>query len=236
MRAVIFANGRLNQGDDIVTALRPDDLLIAADGGAHHCLALGLPPKIVIGDLDSLAEDDLARLKGNRATILQYPRHKDFTDLELALRYALEQRVSEILILGALGDRWDQTIANLLLPAILLSMPQASPPEPHSGVRISIVDGEQEIFFLRSGEKLAIRGQPGDTVSLIPLAGNAHGVTTHNLEYPLDGADLHFGSTLGVSNVLLTESGSVSMSEGLMLCIVIHESSRGGRYPPEGVE
>lgn len=206
MRAVIFANGWLNQP----TALRADDLLIAADGGARHCLELGLHPTAVIGDLDSLSEAELSKLETAGAKIITYPRRKDYTDLELALNYALDLGADEILILAALGARWDQTIANILLPTAFSTIP------------IKLIDGGQEIFFLRAGEQLEIYGQPGDTVSLIPLTGSAHGISSQNLEYPLEGDSLHFGSTRGISNVMLTSRARVSLQQGLLLCIVIH--------------
>ena len=47
MRAVIIANGWLNQG----IVLSPEDLLIAADGGARHCLEKDLHPAYVVGDI-----------------------------------------------------------------------------------------------------------------------------------------------------------------------------------------
>jgi thiamine pyrophosphokinase len=206
LRCVIFANGKLNH----FPALQPDDLIIAADGGARHCLRLGLRPAIVIGDLDSLDEADLDKLRANGAKIVQYSARKDYTDLELALRHAQELGSSEILVLGALGERWDQTVANLLLPAALAQTPTR------------LEDGNQEIHFLRGGETLTLHGQPGDTLSLIPLAGDARGVFTQNLEYPLDQEDLIFGSTRGVSNVLLADQAAISLREGLLCCILSH--------------
>jgi len=197
--------------------------VIAADGGAHHCLALGVHPRFVIGDLDSLDKEDLSQLKAQGSEIIQHPRRKDYTDLELALRYGQDLGVDEILILGALGERWDQTIANILLPAILIPIAQRT--DVKNPPRITILDGNQELFFLRGGDQMEIHGHPGDVVSLIPIAERAHGVTTLNLEYPLLADDLLLGSTLGISNVLLAEHGSVSLIEGLMLCVVIHQDS-----------
>jgi thiamine pyrophosphokinase len=226
LRAVVFANGRLRdtQARKIHTTLHPDDIVIAADGGAHHCLSLGVRPRYVIGDLDSLDRDELSQLKSQGSEIFQHPRRKDYTDLELALRHAQELGVDEILVLGALGDRWDQTIANILLPAILspVSRQNATRKPP----RICFLEGEQELFFLRGGDRLEIRGQPGDIVSLIPIADCALGVTTQNLEYALEADDLLLGSTLGISNVLLGKKGSVSLNEGFLLCVVIHQESQ----------
>lgn len=210
MRAVIFANGQLTRP----IMLQPDDLVIAADGGAHHCLGLGIRPQVVIGDLDSVREDELAALTALGTEIIIYPARKDFTDLELALLEAQKRGADRVLLLAALGARWDQSLANILLPAAF------------PGLRISLMDGWQEMHFIRPGERLEISGQPGDTVSLIPLGGDAHGITTHGLEYPLYAENLQFGSTRGISNVLLGEHARVSLNAGLLLCTVIHRMDR----------
>lgn len=206
MRVVIFANGDLTQP----AALRAGDLIIAADGGAKHCLELGLRPAYVVGDMDSLSPEDIEELKSRGAQFLVFPARKDFTDLELALQHARELHPDEILIYGALGARWDQTAANLFLPGA------------YPDLSIRLVDGRQEIYYIRAGASRSIEGAPGDTVSLVPLSGAAQGITTQDLEYPLDDEDLVFGSTRGVSNILLKSPATVSLKSGLLLCIVIH--------------
>jgi thiamine pyrophosphokinase len=220
LRAVIIANGELNNR----LSLEPGDLLIAADGGARHCLRLGLTPDLVIGDFDSLDEAELASLAQAGAEIVRYPVRKDTTDLELALLAARERGATQVLLLAALGARWDQTIANLLLP---LSAGLASLP-------VRLLDGNQEISILRAAAQdtppaeIEIAGQAGDTVSLIPLGGDAIGVATHGLEYPLYGETLYFGSTRGVSNLLLAGTARVALQAGILLVVIIHASSCGG--------
>ncbi len=207
MRAVIFANGSLNPPVSIL----PEDLIIAADGGARHCLALGLVPAVVIGDLDSLTPAELETLGAQGAKIVQFPVRKDFTDLELALQHARRSGADEILILGALGARWDQTLANVALPAAF----------PELAIRLA--DGNQEFFYLRAGETITVAGRPGDTLSLIPLGGEAQGITTDQLEYPLRDENLPLGSTRGVSNVLLAEQARYRCALGFLLCVVMHQ-------------
>lgn len=207
MRAVIFANGSLNPP----VTLSAGDFIIAADGGAKHCQALGLHPAVVIGDLDSLTQAELETLKAQGAKIFQFPERKDFTDLELALVHARSLGMNEILILGALGERWDQTLANVSLPAAFPDL------------NIKLVDGNQELFYLRSGETITVAGRPGDTLSLVALGDEARGITTTKLEYALTGESLPLGSTRGVSNVLLEAEAQVSLREGFLLCVVIHQ-------------
>ncbi len=210
MRAIIFANG----GFTDPPALQPDDLIVAADGGARHCLALGLTPKIVIGDFDSLNEQQIKMLQQYGAELIRYPTRKDFTDLELALQLAQQRGADEVVVLAALGGRWDQTLANVLLPAS----------QQFASCNIRLVDGAQEISLIHAGQCLQVHGQPGDTLSLIPLSSDACGVATQGLEYPLRDETLVFGATRGVSNVLQAETAWVSLEKGLLLCVVIHEN------------
>jgi thiamine pyrophosphokinase len=212
LRAVIFANGLLSDPSGIHAAIQPGDLLIAADGGSSHFMTLGITPHVLIGDFDSLNESDLERLQAGEVEIIRHPAHKDFTDLELALQYAEGRGAEEIWVYAALGARWDHTLSNLLLPAAAHLQK----------CRIALIDGPQEIRLIRGGETLEVHGKRGDILSLIPAGGDAHGVTTANLEYPLAGETLFFGGTRGVSNVFLEEAASVRLERGLLVCVVIH--------------
>jgi len=210
-RAIIFANGHLPDLEPARHLIRGDDFLIAADGGMRHILALGLLPSIVIGDLDSLTPDDRQRLEGGSGVeIRQYPRDKNETDLELALRAALDAGYCSLLVLAALGGRLDQTIANLSL----LTAPRLST------LDVRLDDGVEEAFFVR--DRAAISGKPGDTVSLLPWGSPAQGVTTEGLRWPLRGETLYSDKTRGISNELLAETATISLKSGLLLVIHRH--------------
>jgi len=217
MRAIVIANGHVGNSEASRVQTWPYDLVICADGGAQHALALGLAPDVVIGDLDSLDGDLQARLEGEGCQVLVHPTRKDETDLELALRYAIDHGVDEILILGALGGRIDQTLANVLLLAL----------SELEGVKTRIVAGDQEMFLIRG--QAFIKGQIGDTVSLLPIAGDVTGITTEGLEYPLQRGTLKFGATLGVSNVLTAPVARVQVERGLLLCVHTSNHSEGGQ-------
>ena len=212
MRALIFVNGDL---PDAATARRlaeKADLVVAADGGSRHALALGITPHVVVGDLDSLEPSLRAKLAEAGTRFLPYPSEKDETDLELALLYAVEQGAEEVLVLGALGRRIDQTLANLLL----LAHPALA------GVSVRVIAGQQEVFLIH--DEALIEGRPGDTVSLIPSGGDVYGVTAEGLKWPLADETLRFGPARGVSNLLLGREARVRVREGFLLCVVIHKS------------
>jgi len=187
--------------------------VLCADGGTLHALALGLHPDVVIGDLDSLPEAVRDRLEAAGTQFLRFPRDKDYTDLELALQYALGQGAEDILLLGLLGGRLDQTLANVLL----LARPE------WDAARLWFAYGSERAYLLRGGESLTLRGRPGDIVSLIPLTPTVTGVTTQGLRWPLHNATLHFGHTLTVSNELVGEEAVVRVGEGRVVVTVSND-------------
>lgn len=212
MRTIIFANGELTPQDLERAAPTADDTIIAADGGALHCRAYNIHPDALIGDFDSLPADVLERYEKQGVPVHRFPPDKDYTDLELALHMALRDSPDEVLILGGLGGRWDQSIANLLLPAST----------DCCGIQVRLIDNSQEVVVLRSGEHFTLHSHPGATVSLIPIGGDAQGITTEGLLYPLQSETLHFGATRGVSNEMLRSSAVISLENGFLLCVLIY--------------
>jgi thiamine pyrophosphokinase len=216
LRIAIFANGELRDPQAALAQLKPDDRLIAADGGLRHLRQLGLIPGWIIGDMDSLASIDLKPLEAKGVEILRHPRRKDQTDLELAMIHAATLGADEIVVYGAFGARWDHTLANMLL-GLHAELADLS---------CVFVDGGQRVFVAHGPTR--IEGSPGDMVSLIPVGGDAEGVTTSGLEYPLKDGRLTMGSTLGVSNVLTQPAATLTVRKGQLLVCVSHGSFVGG--------
>jgi len=213
LRAVILANGVLSHPVNIEN----EDYIIAADGGIANCLVLGVVPNVMIGDFDSIQAENLEELEKLGTKTIKFPERKDETDLELAINHAIEKGYEDIVIFAALGERWDQTIANILLPVC------------HPGIKIMIQDGQYEIHYINAGNALFINGQPGDIVSLIPLSSVVSGIYTDGLEYPLSDGTLHFGKTRGVSNRIVGNTGRVEIKQGTLLCTVTHQENLSTR-------
>lgn len=219
LRAIIFANGLLRDPELARRTIQPGDLVIAADGGLHYCDQLGILPSVLIGDLDSLSADWVDALAAKGVEIIRFPAHKNYTDLELALQHARSRGAEKLLVFSALGARWDQTLANLLLPAVASLQ----------GACITLLDGDHEIHLIDSRRErtaLEIFGQGGDVVSLVPIYGNANGIVTDGLEYPLENETLYFGATRGLSNTMLSDKATISLRKGLLLCVVIHQDAQ----------
>lgn len=208
MRAVIFCGGQIADREAVRPHLQPADLIIAADAGARHALAFGLVPHLAVGDFDSGGPELQAQLAGMGVPVHQVPVAKDETDTHLAVREALQRGATEIVLLGATGDRLDHTIANvLLLPGL--------PP----GVTALIVDAKNVIQLLRAPGRVQLRGAAGEFVSLLPLTPRVQGIHTEGLLYPLHDGTLAWGESRGVSNQLVGEVAAVSAGEGALLII-----------------
>jgi thiamine pyrophosphokinase len=212
MRAVVFVNGEVRDYTALARWLRPGDHLIGADGGTRHILALNLMPDAVVGDLDSLEPATVTKLIAQGVDVERYPVAKDQTDLELAIERGLRAGANEILLLGALGGRLDQTVANLLILA------QRNWPVP-----LRLAEGNQLAQVLRSGETLALQAAPGSTVSAIPLSAAVTGITYAGLEYPLHDATLTIGSTRGVSNAVVSSPATITIRDGVLLVVCVTE-------------
>jgi thiamine pyrophosphokinase len=206
-RILIFANGQLPDLDAARALLRPDDFIIAADGGTRHALALGRNPNIIIGDMDSVTREEKQRLDEANTQIVLFPRDKNETDLELAIQHAVGMNPDQIVIVGALGGRLDQTLGNLALLSDLRLLT----------FDLRLDDGVEETFFCRS--QAQVQGRSGDIVSLIPWGAPVEGVRTEGLRWPLSDETLYPYKTRGISNELLGGTATVQIRSGLLLIV-----------------
>lgn len=212
MKAVVVAHGDALPSDRAHAA--GADLLIAADGGALLCRHWDLLPQLVVGDLDSLGEARAEELGRAGARVIAYPADKDESDTELAVQSALDAGADEIVLVAALGgERLDHELANVLLVA-----------DPRLGGRIRAVRGETTVRAIHAGEPRTLAGGPGDIVTLLPI-GDASGVVTEGLRYPLRGDTLRAGAARGLSNVVERAGATVALAQGVL---IVFEISRGG--------
>ena len=180
------------------------DLTIAADRGLEAFSRAGLIPDLLLGDMDSVSEDVLARMQAH-TQIERLPCEKDDTDGVHALDVAIARGAQRITILGALGGRMDHAMANLML------LVRAH----RHGVTAEILD--EKVRIARVCGEAVLHGAKGDTVSLLP-AGEAGGVTLEGFYYHAsEPLSLDFSYPLGVSNVVTEDSARVAVEHGDLL-------------------
>ena len=213
-RAVIIANGVLEDFDFYRDLVSTEDLIICVNGGSTHAVHLGLQPDLVIGDLDSLSKDGREKVELLASRLIEYPSEKDKSDLELALDHTVAMRPAEIVILGALGGkRTDHAFINLLLLNIPLQ----------EGIKARIIDHSQEICLI--DKEMLVEGNPGDYLSLFSLVSISRGIYTDGLKYRLQGENLLFASTLGLSNEFNSSEARVKVDSGLLMMVKTRRES-----------
>lgn len=199
-------------GGDAPTAanlavLLPADHVIAADSGYDHARRYGVTVDVVVGDLDSITGGGRRAAVAAGIPLVEHPRDKDQTDLELALALALAHPAGRITVLGGHGGRLDHLLANVLL----LASPALA------AVEVEALLGPARVTVIRSTATL--RGRVGELVSLLPVHGDAGGVTTQGLRYPLRGETLRAGSPRGVSNDFVAPEASVTVASGTLVAV-----------------
>jgi len=215
--AVVVADGEPSPQDAAV--VRQADLVVAADGGARWLEGIGLQPDLVVGDLDSLDAETVGRLAASGARVEAHQREKDASDTELAVESAVAAGADRIALLGGLGGaRLDHELANLLLlvdPAL-------------ATIDLRMQHGATLARGLRGPGSLAIEAGAGSAVTLLPVGGDAAGVTTQGLRYALRNETLVMGRSRGLSNEVIEAPASVSLVAGSLLVIEIGSSMEGG--------
>jgi thiamine pyrophosphokinase len=216
MLVIVVADGEPEPGD--AALLEAADLLVAADGGARWIEAQGSRPDLIVGDLDSLDPAAVDRLARAGTRIERHPTDKDASDTELALAAAMSVGADRIVLLGAMrGARLDHEVANLLLLV-----------DPALAERdLRVVRGATQVRAVHGGATLALEATIGDTVSLLPIGGDAIGVTTGGLRYALNGETLALGRSRGLSNEVAETPASVRLQVGSLLVVETRNTTEG---------
>lgn len=207
MRALIIGNGEINDTYIIKKNIQKDDIIICCDGGVRYAFEEGISPNYIIGDLDSAPNHIISFFENKNICFKKFPTKKDNTDMELCLQFAISLGVSEIIIFGAIGTRFDHSLANVNILKICVD----------ANVFAKIINENNEIMLINNSIK--IYGQKGDLVSLIPLSTTVFGVTTKNLLYPLNNYNMEIGKALGVSNEMLENYAEINIENGYLLVI-----------------
>ncbi|MEO8638448.1 MAG: thiamine diphosphokinase [Chloroflexota bacterium] len=208
VKAIVVAGG--NAATEDAAHLRGAEMVIAADSGAQWLEACGVLPHLVIGDMDSIDPALLERLVERGVEVEVHPAEKDASDVELALSRAVTAGADEVVIMGGLGGgRRDHELANLLLLV----------DRRWDDIELRIVRGGTTARALHGGGRHELDGSEGDLVTLLPIGGDATGIRTEGLRYPLVGETLQSGRSRGLSNEVEHAPASVSLEGGTLLII-----------------
>lgn len=200
--AVCFIVGAGEVSSDLTLNLRPEDLLIAADGGFAAVERMGLIPHLVIGDFDSLGE------RPNHPNAVVLPKEKDDTDMAAAIKLGRERGYTRFALYGGTGGRLAHTLANLQLLDGLA----------REGCRGFLV-GEGTIAAAVYQERITFPPSMSGYLSVFCGSGTADGVTLQGLKYELSDAQLMGSVPLGVSNEFVGAPARIAVAHGSLLVL-----------------
>ncbi|HVZ38876.1 MAG TPA: thiamine diphosphokinase [Candidatus Kapabacteria bacterium] len=181
---------------------REHALVVGTDGAAAQLLAMGVHPDVVIGDMDSVG--DAAERLELTGTIFVHRPSQEENDLEKAMTWLAARGMMQATVIGAGGGMIDHALNNFSVLA-----------RHAATMRIAIRDDASYGYFVH--DHLRIRTHPGDRVSLIPLASAR--LTTHGVQWELDGEELRLGGREGASNRATAEELSITVHEGMLLVV-----------------
>lgn len=181
---------------DLKTVITPEQFIIAVDGGLDHLSKYGLQPDILIGDLDSISDQ---QYQGSK---LVFDSIKDDTDFVCALKYANENYPNaEINVFGfASLNRIDHVLANLSV----------------INQQMTFISANQEIMLITENTTLI-----ADQYKYYSFFGleSVNQFSLSGFKYPLTNYSLKPFDPLCVSNELVANSGTIELSNGRVILI-----------------
>ncbi len=207
-RVLIITGGQVEEA--FLSGLLGDknyDMIIAADGGLVAANRLKITPHDIVGDFDSVPESILQLYRGSDIPIRTFPTEKDKTDTQIAIELALQKNATEIDIVGGTGSRLDHTLANIHLLLIPLQR----------RVKACILNANNKIYLKQENFTIRKQKQFGKFISLLPITERVVGLTLKGFKYPLTSVVLTSGSSLGISNEIVSELAEIELSEGILL-------------------
>ena len=193
-----------NSTSNILSIESNFDEIIAVDSGVEHIFKLSLDPNTLIGDLDSISENSLDKVKKNGVDIIAFNSNKDQTDFELALNYLEGVENSIIYIIGGESGEIDHLLS------IFLLIPSKSFFE-----NIIWVYGDKKIIFR---QKLKLNVKKMSKFSIIPLSDLSN-LSIDGAEWNLENKNIQFGETTTLRNVANKDEINVNCDTGVFAFI-----------------
>ena len=193
-----------NSTSNILSIESNFDEIIAVDSGVEHLFKLSLDPNTLIGDLDSISEKSLDKVKKNGVDIIAFNSNKDQTDFELALNYLEGVENSIIYIIGGESGEIDHLLSIFLLI-----------PSKSSFENIIWLYGDKRIIFR---QKLKLNVKKMSKFSIIPLSDLSN-LSINGAEWNLENKNIQFGETTTLRNVANKDEINVNCDTGVFAFI-----------------
>lgn len=188
------------------------DLVICADGGVKHLEKFKIYADYFIGDFDSCDFESFKNCEYvKNAEIIRFKCEKNETDTEIAIDIAIEKKCSEIILIGALGTRFDHSLSNVFLLKKAMD----------KNVDAVIVDEHNKIRL--TDKSISLTPCKNSFLSFVALE-KTENLCLENLKYPLSDYTLDVGTSRCISNEFIDgKTAKVSFSKGLLLVMITND-------------
>lgn len=205
MKIVLCASGPIN---DFFAPVA--DYYIGVDRGALTLLSHGIVPDEMIGDFDSVTEEEFAQLSAKIAKVERVSSIKDETDTDLALQKAILMKPDTIYVTCVTGGRLDHQEA--VVRTVRRFQMQ------HQDIAIYIVNPNNTMRFLPAGTH-TLQKDHYKYVSFFAVDERIEAVTLRGVKYETDKVPMPYECTLFTSNEIMAHDASISISNGICLMI-----------------
>jgi len=205
----IVGNGPEDMLPDLSLYKQKVDIWIGADRGALILLKKGISVDYALGDFDSINKQEKQKIKNAATFYQQYPIEKDQTDIEITILKAFELDPSCIYLFGVTGGRLDHELINIQLLHSIVGRK----------IRGIIIDQYNQLELTMPGHHKIEQDDTYPNISFVPFTQTVKQLTLAGFYYPLHNQDISWGSTLCISNKLLSNSGNYSYVDGILLTI-----------------
>ena len=198
VEAVVLANGEYPTASLPLHILESAPYVVCCDGGADEYIRQGHIPNLIIGDGDSICEEN-RRKYGH---LLHCISEQETNDQTKAVNFLLSQGKRNIAIVGATGKREDHTLGNISLLIDYM----------RTGAHVRMLTDYG--IFIPCHDTCSFPCQPGQQISIINFG--AHNLRGEGLVYPLSDFTNWWQGTLNES----TETEFTIHAEGEYLIIM----------------
>lgn len=200
---------------DLSTYKEEIDIWIGADRGAWTLTRFGLHVHYAVGDFDSTKDEEKEAIEKIASHLSLYPAEKDKTDIEIAILKAFELQADTIYLFGVTGGRLDHELINIQLLHLI----------SEKNIRGFLIDKDNKLELTTAREHIVKHDKDYPNISFIPFTQEVKGLSLTGFYYPLENETITWGSSLCISNKLLSNSGTFSFSEGILLLIKSRDAS-----------
>jgi thiamine pyrophosphokinase len=163
---VIIANGQFPDHETPLFFIQNADFIVCCDGAANDFIARGGKPDAIVGDCDSISEENRNRY----ADIIFANNDQECNDLTKAVTFCINRGKTNIAILGGTGKREDHTLGNISLLAEYMKIADVKMITNYGIFTPICTDTSFESF-------------EGQQISFFSIDNTP--LTSHNLKYPL---------------------------------------------------